>query len=715
MFLQPSYAQQNKLAILDSLNNQAFLQLQSNQYYASLKTIEIFRFKAQEANVPLYVSKAYNITGLAYLQHYGYKKAETSFLKAIEIDIAIDSVTALAGHYANLIHLYALSKSYGKYKKAKPKAQYYSDLVNGKYQYSIYETELIRLYQQKKIDSLIETATKAVHFLETSELIHHPINHKGENQFKERLSITYNLFLAYGLMEQKVDLNKAYELLTEIDSEPLESILWYSPRVFEHRYKICYYKQRYFLLQGNLNKDSVVFYQNKADLAVEAANTLLKNSSSDNTDYVIKTITIEQDLEQLEITNRNQLTENEFIRKINYLYVFLSIIAVGFLVYFYRNLKKTRRFNAQLDAKNKELELLHEDKDNFLGVVSHEIRTPLYALQELITSDVVENDSVVNTHINYSLFNLRHVIDNAFQYSRLKYFRVKIQPTESRINLLRFIEDIFEYYSAISGINSCDFSLNIDLVNSYFLFDSYKIKLLLGNLIKNAIEESSVSSVVLSVKETVVSESTSNVEFKVIDNGKGIEDEVWVNLEQKYAEFKANVNKGMQIGLYLCKELLAMHNTKLQVDNSNGAHELFFSLVLHPCDYHSKPFSDKARTKRILYVDDNKMNLMVTKKMISKLGYHCDIIDNGEDAIQIIQEKDYGLIIMDLNMPRLNGYETSIQIKKIDKYVPIIAYTALSKDEVMISCIQASIDDVLTKPISSKEMKNTLDSYFLEE
>ena len=141
-------------------------------------------------------------------------------------------------------------------------------------------------------------------------------------------------------------------------------------------------------------------------------------------------------------------------------------------------------------------------------------------------------------------------------------------------------------------------------------------------------------------------------------------------------------------------------------------HQVAFPIVLKRASAtlqksQSKP-SQKRNSSHILFVDDNKINLLITKKNIESLSVACDTVDNGHDAIQKITTKKYSLILMDLNMPDIDGFETTQEIKKLQPSIPIVAHTVLSNDEVATKCSEAGMYDILTKPMQKVKLKRIL-------
>ncbi|NQX85372.1 MAG: response regulator [Flavobacteriaceae bacterium] len=695
---------------LQSLFDLAYSQMKADEYYEGLKTIYELQEIATKKKLENYNAYANHLFGLSYLHHYAYEKAETHFNEAIATFKAQNDDFRQSVAYASLIQLYVLSKDYDKYNTHISKAKALERKVNDYNRLYYYETEVMRLYDLKKYDSLIYVSKQALHDIKNDVYpVGTYLNNNKPDAYKNRLKITYQLFLAYGLMEKNIEQENTYKLLNKLEKINLEDILWYSFKIFEHSSRIHQYKELYHIRQPYIDKDSVFYYKSSAAKFTEKANFLLKEKSAENNQYVVSSISKEEELKRIQIINKNQTSENALIKKINYLFISLSIVTFFFLVYFYSSSKK-------LNQTNIDLKKLQADSNKFLGIVSHEIRTPLYALEELVTKVIGEikpkNSDDVG-HINHSILNLRHAIDNSLQFSRFNYFALNIDVNNRPVNLLELINEIQPYFRNVLELHQCNIEIRHELQNENFFLNEVKLDIVLRNILKNAIEAPDVSKIIFEIQEHVISEDCSKIVFSIKDNGHGIPQKTLDDIEQKSISIPdENQKKGIRLGLILCNQILALYNTKLSFYKTKKFHEVSFSILLQRMINKTVKSSTEALkhtdSKRILFVDDNKVNLLITKKIIENLALECDIVDNGHDAIEKVATENYSLILMDLNMPNIDGFETTKIIKKQHPSLPVIAHTALSPDLVAARCREVGMYDILTKPMQKNKLKRIL-------
>lgn len=705
---------------LDSLRQITLMQMQSDQYFAALQTIEVIKQKAVEQNNSVYMAISEHDLGLIYTQLYAYQKAEFHYIRAIDLNVKRKDTIWLSKNYSNLLHVYMLADDFESYNAILQKTLLLDITVGNKGRFYDLETQIMALYKQKQYDSLIVTAKGALNELQLiniDDIVDTSIkNKKWRETIALRLQLTFDMYLAYGLFESKKELPYANTLLNKVKDKKLEEILWYSPRVFEQYYRINLYKEQYFLNQKRPNVDSIIHYQKNSAFYYKKTVSLLKEKAAANNDYLTTAIHAEKELERLELVALNKESENTFAKKINYLLLFLGLLALAFIFYYKKSNTKITRINNSLDANNLALKENNSQRNKFLAVLSHEVRTPLYALQELISKTPEENeaDNEELSLANYSLINLKHSVENALQYSRLNYFDINVGLVNSPIHLNNLLKDQKEYFRPLLMVNNVHLKLESELVNSVFKVSKSKLLIVLNNLIKNAIEEEYVTEVTIILQEMPVSDKATKVKCTVLDNGPGISEETIAYVNQDEIIIKdEDSQKGIQLGLILSNQVLSLYDSKLVFGESKGLNSVSFELLLEPSK--STPISLNtgiSKKRKILYVDDNIINLLITKKIIESLNHECHTLNSGYLAIERVKVVAYDMILMDINMPEINGYETSIEIHKINKNIPIVAYTALSEDEVIERCKAAHISEVLTKPLNANEFNGVLARYF---
>lgn len=197
--------------------------------------------------------------------------------------------------------------------------------------------------------------------------------------------------------------------------------------------------------------------------------------------------------------------------------------------------------------------------------------------------------------------------------------------------------------------------------------------------------------------------------FEVKDNGIGISKDQQENIFEGFEQGSIQINReygGSGLGLTIVKSLLGLFDSKIELQSELGKGSSFFfeidvkskdALVDDiPFELSEKDFEFKGL--HILIVEDNKINQVITKKMLTKKEITSDIANNGAEAIDLAKENKYDAILMDIHMPGIGGEEATIEIRKFDKITPIVALTAISLDDSLESFYAAGCNDVITKP-----------------
>jgi len=241
------------------------------------------------------------------------------------------------------------------------------------------------------------------------------------------------------------------------------------------------------------------------------------------------------------------------------------------------------------------------------------------------------------------------------------------------------------------------------------LGDPLKISQIFINLVGNAIKFTKKGKVKVITKLLEKNEEDVKLYFEVKDNGIGISEEQQKNIFDSFEQGSIQINReygGTGLGLTIVKSLLGLFNSEIDLKSTLGkGSSFFFELDLKcedkaiaeiPFELNSEEFDFKGL--HLLLVEDNKINQVITKKMLTKKEMTCDIANNGNEAIDLAKANEYACILMDIHMPGISGEEATRQIRKFNQEIPIVALTAISMDDSLDSFYAAGCNDVVTKP-----------------
>lgn len=413
---------------------------------------------------------------------------------------------------------------------------------------------------------------------------------------------------------------------------------------------------------------------------------------------------------------------------------FLTIISL-LAVSLYRNNQIKLKTNDLLQTKNKELQAARdaavqamEAKTNFLSTVSHELRTPLYAVTGLTHLLMEENPSEdQKEHLNALKFSgdyLLNFINDILQINKID--ADKLEPLNIEINLKKVLTEVINSLQQSAKANKTKIILSYDEeIPSKLLSDPLKLSQIFMNLVGNALKFTKNGEVTVIAKLREKQEDEVTVYFEVQDTGIGISTEQQEHIFDSFEQGSIQINReygGTGLGLTIVKSLLGLFDSKIELESELGkGSSFFFELELKykaseideaPLEVSQKEFD--LNGLNVLVVEDNKINQVITKKMLNKRGISCDIANNGTEAVTMAGETAYDGILMDIHMPGISGVEATIQIRKFDKDTPIIALTAISLDDSLEAFYAAGCNDVVTKPFKPEVFYQKIGENILE-
>jgi CheY-like chemotaxis protein len=255
--------------------------------------------------------------------------------------------------------------------------------------------------------------------------------------------------------------------------------------------------------------------------------------------------------------------------------------------------------------------------------------------------------------------------------------------------------------------------------------DPLKLSQIFMNLVGNALKFTKNGEVTVIAKLRDRHEDNVTVYFEVQDTGIGISREQQEHIFDSFEQGSIQINReygGTGLGLTIVKSLLGLFDSKIELESELGkGSSFYFELELKYKDSEVEETPMETAQKdydlnglHVLVVEDNKINQVITKKMLNKRGISCDIANNGTEAVSMAGETTYDGILMDIHMPGISGVEATIQIRKFDRETPIIALTAISLDDSLEAFYAAGCNDVVTKPFKPEVFYQKIGENILE-
>lgn len=382
--------------------------------------------------------------------------------------------------------------------------------------------------------------------------------------------------------------------------------------------------------------------------------------------------------------------------------------------------QRTRELSESKDIA----EALTKNKNEFLTYLSHQIRTPMnsiLAILKLLSLEQPKPDQIPKLEIlKFSIENLMVIIDEILDYNKIEASKMKIEKKE--LNLLHLIESMRGTIVPLTDEKKLEFIVEFDKrLPKQVIGDPVRLFQILNNLIQNAIAFTNTGSIHLFLKLNSSTASTVRIDFSVVDTGIGIPEKELSSIFENYA--KNNQSLGSGLGLPITKKLLDLFGSQIFVESqlnigSNFSFSLDFEL---PTIEYAIPSVEKTdidsslSNLKLLLVEDYKLNQIVVEEFLNIWNISVDIADNGKMAIEMAEKKDYSIILMDLQMPVLDGYESAKLIRALpnDRYksIPIIALTASAISETIAKAKNSGMNDYITKPFKPDELYKKIIQY----
>ncbi len=413
---------------------------------------------------------------------------------------------------------------------------------------------------------------------------------------------------------------------------------------------------------------------------------------------------------------------------------FLTIISL-LAVSLYRNNQIKLKTNDLLQTKNKELQLARdaavqamEAKTNFLSTVSHELRTPLYAVTGL-THLLLEENPRKNQleHLKALKFSgdyLLNFINDILQINKID--ADKLEPLEVECNLKKVLTDVINGLQQSAKDHKNELILDYDpQIPAHLMSDPVKLSQIFMNLVGNSLKFTKEGEVLVIAKLLKKEGDYANIYFEVRDNGIGIDKERQATIFDSFEQGSIQINReygGTGLGLTIVKSLLGLFGSRVQLESEPGKGSSFFFELRMKCKddvvddipFEISPKDYEFSGLHLLVVEDNKINQVITKKMLSKKEITCDIASNGTEAVELARANTYDGILMDIHMPGISGVEATRQIREFNAETPIIALTAISLDDSLEAFYAAGCNDVVTKPFKPEVFYEKIGENILE-
>lgn len=408
----------------------------------------------------------------------------------------------------------------------------------------------------------------------------------------------------------------------------------------------------------------------------------------------------------------------------------MAIIAALFtFTYIAFKIKEQEKLIDRLNQSEKKANAAVKVKENFLSNMSHEIRTPLNAIlgfTGLLEKKQLDGKSGEYVqHITQSGKNLLSIINDILDLSKIESGMMRIEKAPFRVR--KIVQDVQEMFSSKAAEKEITLKTKLDeRIPEVLVGDALRLTQILMNLVANGVKFTKRGSVVMEFENKGMANQHLQLGIVVSDTGMGIDKNLQSQIFDRFQQADDSITRqygGTGLGLSIVKELVSLQNGTIKVESESGKGSSFIIRIPYEVSNELNENGIKANTSipllkqsveqnRILVAEDNELNRLLLKHLFEEWNINFDMVQNGKEAIDFLEKNNYQLILMDIQMPEMDGYTATQYIRnRLQLNIPIIAMTAHAMAGEKEKCKSFGMDDYISKPIHEAQLYQLIQQY----
>ena len=387
-----------------------------------------------------------------------------------------------------------------------------------------------------------------------------------------------------------------------------------------------------------------------------------------------------------------------------------------------RDISEHKKLQEELITAKELAERSSLAKSQFLSTMSHEIRTPMNAVigaSNLLLEDETRKDQIENLQLLKSAgSNLMRLINNVLDFSKIELDKVEFEKVPVDLTIL--INESIKTHTLEAQKKNITIEYNPDRSTYPYSIDPIRFAQIMNNLVSNAVKFTDEGMVKISVKVLIEGVEHDSIYIAVEDTGIGISEDKKGRIFNSFSQENIDTTRkygGTGLGLAITKRIIQKLHSSIELVSEKDKGSVFsFTLKLEKHQsiqptLQSQLFSELSlKGMSILMVEDNKMNTLIMSKFLSRWNVLFDACESGREALDKLKDNSYDLILMDLHMPDMDGFETTRAIRQVNNHVPIFALTADAFAETRMKALSCGMNDFISKPFDPCDLFNKIAS-----